>query len=118
MDAQLSVSYTQQFNRCVAVAPTKRTRTIRPLLIAAVMTLAIAATGCYTLLRHPGIPSLNYRRPARDEPCTSCHSRAEIVSSVRPDRAPREPDPWGRLSHPWWIDSAADTSRSDGGQSH
>jgi hypothetical protein len=77
--------------------------------------MGLAASSCYTLLRHPGIPRLNYRRPDPAEPCTSCHPRAMLLSAVQPDRLARERDPWSRLSHPWWIDSAADTSRSDGG---
>jgi hypothetical protein len=89
---------------------------IHRLRLAVALALAVAASGCYTLLRHPGMSQLNYRRPESETPCTSCHAREELLSFVQSRRVAAEPDPWGRLAHPWWIAASADTARSDGGQ--
>ena len=97
------------------------TRRRRPLLLAplvAALLLAVAAQGCYTLMRHPGIPSLNYRRPPADHACTSCHSQAELLASLMSERIDAEPGPWGSLSHPWWVHPSPDSTRSDGGPLH
>ena len=82
--------------------------------LAAVAAIALALSGCYTLLRHPGIARMNYRRPAPEESCRSCHSGNEILSAITPERYVPEPGAWGDLAHPWWI-QPPDTTRSDGG---
>ena len=74
--------------------------------------LMCAVQGCFTLVRHPGIPELNYSRPPADSPCTSCHTpqqRLAFVSSQRLDRARGN---WGTLAHPWWFRAADDSARS------
>ena len=74
--------------------------------------LAFAIQGCYTLVRHPGIPELNYVRPPSDSPCIQCHSSEQRLAYVSPQRLDRALGPWGTLSHPWWF-HAADSTRSN-----
>jgi hypothetical protein len=85
-------------------------------LIAALALIAFVE-GCYTLVRHPGIARLNYLRPPSDTPCTSCHTSEQRLAFVSSQRLDRARGPWGALADPWWY-GAADTVRSDGGDSH
>jgi len=98
---------------------TTRTRpTLLLVRLAALLCLVAAAESCYTLVRHPGIPALNYHRPPAESTCTSCHSQDKVLAFVTSERLDREPGAWGDLSHPWWIRPSPDSTRSDGGQSH
>ena len=80
--------------------------------------LAASLQGCYTLLRHPGIPQLNYRRPPGDSACASCHSQKDLSAALSPERLDAAPGSWGAFSAPWWVHPAPDSTRSDGGPSH
>jgi hypothetical protein len=86
------------------------------------LALIVAAAwipGCYTLFRHPPLLEIGYRRPPAGQACRDCHTSAQQIGFVRPDRLDPEPSPWGDLEHPWWIDrgAPADTTRGDGGRS-
>jgi hypothetical protein len=99
--------------------PTRRTGPSSLLLRLLAACLLIAAfSGCYTLVRHPGIPELNYQRPPADSPCASCHKPGERLAFVSSQRLDRPPGPWGELTHPWWFKSTDDSTRSDGAVSH
>lgn len=80
------------------------------LLAACVLTAAIQ--GCYTLVRHPGIPELNYTRPPSNSACTQCHTPAQRLSYVSSQRLDRARGPWGALAHPWWFRAADDSVRT------
>src|SRR5262245_21066999 len=80
--------------------------------------LAGAIQGCYTLVRHPGIPELNYARPASDSPCTTCHTPAQRLGFVSSQRVEIAHGPWGSLAHPWWFHAAADSVRSGDAKTH
>ncbi|HET6463001.1 MAG TPA: hypothetical protein VFH33_04305 [Candidatus Krumholzibacteria bacterium] len=85
----------------------------------AACTLAAAIQGCYTLVRHPGIPELNYVRPPSDSPCIQCHSADQRLAYVSSQRLERGRGPWGTLAHPWWFhsaDASVDSTRSDDAQ--
>jgi hypothetical protein len=79
----------------------------------AATSLVLALSGCYTLMQHPGVARMNYRRPDSTQPCRSCHSQEEIDGALRHAHRDHEPGAWGQLSHPWWL-SARDSTRSDG----
>lgn len=89
----------------------------RILRLLAAFVLIAATGGCYTLVRHPGIPQLNYQRPPSDSPCTSCHSPEQHLAFVTPQRLDRAHGPWGKLALPWWYQKA-DSARSDGVETH
>ena len=74
--------------------------------------------GCFTLVRHPGIPTLNYARPASDSPCIKCHTSEERLAFVTSQRLDTARGPWGALAHPWWFRAAADSVRSPDANSH
>ena len=59
------------------------------------------------LVRHPGIPELNYVRPPSDSPCIQCHSTEQRLAYVSSQRLDRARGPWGTLAHPWWFDANA-----------
>lgn len=88
----------------------------RYLWLVAAFVLIAAIEGCYTLVRHPGIPQLNYQRPPSDSPCASCHSPEQHLAFVTPQRFDPARGVWGKLSHPWWFEKP-DSVRSDGAQS-
>lgn len=69
--------------------------------------LVAAIQGCYTLVRHPGIPELNYVRPPSDSPCIQCHSTEQRLAYVSSQRLDRARGSWGALAHPWWFDAHA-----------
>jgi hypothetical protein len=79
----------------------------------AAFVLIAGIEGCFTLVRHPGIPSQNYRRPDSGTRCTSCHTAAECLAFVSSQRLDRARGPWGALADPWWFHDA-DSTRSDG----
>ena len=74
--------------------------------------------GCFTLVRHPGIPELNYERPSSESPCTSCHTAEQRLAFVSSQRLDRPPGPWGALTNPWWFRAAPDSVRSTDAVSH
>jgi hypothetical protein len=95
--------------------PTRRTGpSFHLLVLTAVILLAGAVEGCYTLVRHPGIARLNYARPSSETPCIQCHTSGQRLAYVSSHGLDRARGPWGGLDDPWWFD-AADTVRSDGG---
>ena len=78
--------------------------------------LTAAIQGCYTLVRHPGIPELNYVRPPSDSPCIQCHSAEQRLAYVSSQRVDPARGPWGGLAHPWWFhaaDANVDSTRSN-----
>ena len=77
--------------------------------------LSAAIQGCYTLVRHPGIPELNYVRPPSDSPCIQCHSSEQRLAYVSSQRLDRARGPWGTLHQPWWFHAAtgADSTGSN-----
>lgn len=96
------------------MAPTNRTPGVSLFIrVAVAAVLMLALSGCYTLLQHPGVARMNYRRPDSSQPCLSCHSREEIDAAIRDARRDREPGAWASLSHPWWL-AGRDSTRSDG----
>lgn len=68
-------------------------------------------TACYTLVQHPRVASLNYRRP-EGKSCSSCHSAREVRSFLEPERLAPDTPPWDSLTHPWWI--PPDSTGGDG----
>jgi hypothetical protein len=95
---------------------TRRTgpSSLRYRLLAAFVLIALFE-GCYTLVRHPGIPELNYRRPDAGTPCTSCHPAGQRLAFVSSQRLDRAHGPWGALADPWWFEPE-DSTRSVGGE--
>ena len=93
---------------------TRRTgpSSLRFRLLAAFVLIALFQ-GCYTLVRHPGIPEINYRRPDAGTPCTSCHAEGDRLAFVSAQHLDRARGPWGALTHPWWFDND-DSTRTNG----
>jgi hypothetical protein len=93
---------------------TRRTgpSSLRFRLLAAFVLIALFQ-GCYTLVRHPGIPTLNYSRPDRETACTSCHPAGQRLAFVSLQRVDRAHGPWGALADPWWFEPD-DSTRGDG----
>jgi hypothetical protein len=75
------------------------------LLLAAGATLLSA---CYTLVQHPRVESLNYRRPAGGR-CLGCHDAETVDRLVRQHRLAPDTGPWSVLSDPWFV--APDSTR-------
>lgn len=88
-----------KFNRFKAVL-TNRIRNRFPAfpLIVAALALAVGASSCYTLLKHPYVPPSEYGgEDPEDVGCLSCHPGHYILP---PDPRPPGPPPWW-LDHPW-----------------
>ncbi len=83
--------------------------------VAILLLLALAAVGplaaCYTLVQHPRVASLNFRRP-QGKSCTGCHRAEEISGFLRPEHLAPPPTPWDTLTRPWWIEP--DSTGGDG----
>ena len=79
------------------------------LLLVAAVTGPLAA--CYTLVQHPRVESLNYRRP-EGKSCTGCHTPRAINDYLHPEKLASDPPPWDSLTHPWWI--SPDSTGGDG----
>lgn len=76
---------------------------------AIVITLVLAATGCYTLLKHPATDPSTYQEVQTNE-CTSCHSDDELwyYHHSPEDRSYLGPRAEGwdfYYSVPWWYNS-------------
>ena len=98
---------------------TRRTGTfsLLPWLLTALALLG-ASSGCYSLVRHPGIATQNYERPPRETPCTSCHTPEECLAFVSSQRLERPRGPWGTLGDPWWFHTTSDSTRSKDAPAH
>jgi hypothetical protein len=59
-------------------------------------------SACYTLLQHPRVESLNYRRP-EGKSCTGCHTAQTLAAFLEPERIQAPTPPWDALTRPWWI---------------
>jgi hypothetical protein len=79
------------------------------LLVAAATAFPLAA--CYTLVQHPRVASLNFRRP-QGKSCTGCHTNQEIRGFLKPQGLADEGSPWDTLANPWWI--PPDSTGGDG----
>lgn len=81
----------------------------------AILLLALAALGplaaCYTLVQHPRVASLDFRRP-EGKSCTGCHGAQEVRAFLEPEHLAPEPSPWDSLTHPRWI--PPDSTGGDG----
>ncbi|HEX5131608.1 MAG TPA: hypothetical protein VFX92_03875 [Candidatus Krumholzibacteria bacterium] len=60
-------------------------------------------TACYTLVQHPRVASMNFRRP-QGEACTACHEPAAIRAFVRQEHLAAETGAWAVLDDPWWVE--------------
>ena len=90
-------------------------RQFRPARAAILLVLVVAAAvpmaACYTLVQHPRVAALNYRRP-QGKSCTDCHSTRAIGDYLRPEKLTPEAPPWESLTQPWWI--SPDSTGGDG----
>jgi hypothetical protein len=77
----------------------------RPYLFVALLVTVAIAPGCYTILLHPRLAQLDYRRPDHKH-CSACHTSAEIWGFHHLPKAPA-------TDVPWWYErfwSADDTT--------
>jgi hypothetical protein len=68
--------------------------------------LILAASSCYTILRHPRIVEAGYERPSGGQ-CSTCHSDEEIWQFHHPHTRYYDPhfDGWQSFYYlPWWYD--------------
>jgi hypothetical protein len=91
--------------------------TIRPfraprlVFLAAAVVFLVPLAACYTLVQHPRVTALDYRRPA-DRSCTECHRAEAVRDYLRPERLPDPTHPWDALEEPWWL--PPDSTGGDG----
>ncbi len=72
--------------------------------ILVLMTASLAPlVACYTLVQHPRVATLGFRRPDPGKSCSSCHTSEEIRGYLRPEKFQNEPEPWNSLYHPRWL---------------
>ncbi len=90
--------------------PTPRT------LVLLVLVGSIASVSCYTLVEHPRVASLEFRRPSTRGDCTSCHTRDEVWSYVYPRHMVLDSAPWSSLQYPRWFDSRVRADSTKGAE--
>jgi len=87
------------------VNTTTRNESPGPRLLLPALVACIALTSCYTLVEHPRVASLDFRRPSTRAGCTPCHTREAVWSFLYPQRTALDSAPWSSLQYPWWFDS-------------
>jgi hypothetical protein len=91
-------------------------RQFSPVRVAILLLLAVVSAGplaaCYTLVQHPRVASLYFRRPPEGKSCTDCHRTEELHGFLRPANLSPETPPWDALADPWWI--PPDSTGGDG----